>query len=82
MQVTGAPAFNVLFGQKSGAGYKVSGSAEELTVEMGNVVKKVTDQTPYRFFWLNIFLTTHMTVASNHISITIQADFLVTFFTM
>jgi len=49
---------------------------------MGDIVKKVADKTPYRFFWLNIFLSAHVAISSVQISITVQANFLMTFFTM
>jgi hypothetical protein len=82
VQVTGTAAFNVFFWQKSGTGDQEFGCAEEFTVVVGNVVKKVADQAPNGFFWLNIFLTTPMTVPSIQFGITIQADFLITLFTM
>jgi hypothetical protein len=49
---------------------------------MGDVVKKMGDQAPDRFFWLNIFLSTHVAVSTMQFSITIQADLLMTLFTM
>ena len=49
---------------------------------MGDIVEKVADKTPYRFFWLDIFLSAHMAIPPVQISITIQANFLMTFFTM
>lgn len=82
MQVTGTAAFNVFFWQKARAGNKVFGRTEEFTVIVGYIVKKVADQAPNRFFWLNIFLTTIMTIPSMQFGITIQADFLMTLFTM
>ena len=82
MQVPRAPAFNIFLWQKPRPGYQVLGSTKKLTVEVGNVVKKVGDQAPNRFFWLDIFLTAHVTVSSMQFRITIQADFLVTLFTM
>jgi hypothetical protein len=47
---------------------------------MSDIVKKVADQAPDRFFWLDIFLSAHMAVSSVQFSITVQANFLVTFF--
>jgi hypothetical protein len=80
VHVPGTPAFNVFFWQKARPGYQVPGCTEKLTIEVGNVVKKVADQAPNRFFWLDIFLTTHVTKSSMQFCITIQANFLRTFF--
>jgi hypothetical protein len=82
VQVPGPPAFDVFFWQKTRPGYQVFGSTEKLTVEVGDIVKKVADQAPDRFFWLDIFLTAYVTVSSVQFRITIQADFLMTLFTM
>jgi hypothetical protein len=49
---------------------------------MGDIVKKMADQSPYRFFWLDIFLPALVAESSMQFSITIQAGFLVTFFTV
>jgi hypothetical protein len=49
---------------------------------MGDVVKKVADKGPDCFFWLDIFLSAGMTVSSMQSSAAVEANFLVTFFTV
>jgi hypothetical protein len=39
---------------------------------MGDIMKKVTDQTPNRFLWLDVFLPADMAKSALDLSITIQ----------
>lgn len=40
---------------------------------MGNVLKKMRYQVPYRFFWLHILLPADMAVPAMHLCITVKA---------
>ncbi len=80
MQVTRPAALDVFLGQKPGFGDQVFGGTEEFTIKMGNIIKKVAYQAPNSLFWLNIFLSAYVTISSGEFSITVQTNFLVTFF--
>ena len=74
MQVAGTPALYIFCRQEAGLEKKVSGTAEEVPIKMGNVIKEMFDQSTETFFRLNIFLTTNMTISANYIAAAVQAD--------
>ena len=82
MQVAGPAPGNIFPGQKSRPPDEVGRGAEEFSIKMGNVVKKMTYQAPNRFFWLDIFLPALVAISSMKFSIAVKADFLMTFFTV
>ena len=79
MKITGASTADVLSRKKSWFYDEVFQRAEELTIEMREVVKEMSKQLPETFLGLNVFLPTLMTILSNHFGSTVQAVF---FFTL
>ena len=82
MQVPGPSTRYVFFRHKPGPPDEVDRGAEKFTIEMGDVIKKVAYQAPNRFFWLDIFLPALVAELPIQFSITVKADFLMTFFTV
>ena len=64
VQVAGPSSFNVFGRQESWLEYQVLKGAEEFTVEMGDVVKKMGDQSPNGFFWLGVFLSADVAITA------------------
>ena len=61
MQIAGSFAFYIFLRKKSRLEYKILYRFKKLTVEMCDVIKKVSEHVPESFFWLYIFLATDMT---------------------
>ena len=41
---------------------------------MGDIVKEMGDQSPYRFLWFDIFLSAHVAKAAIECGATVEAD--------
>ena len=79
MQVARSSATDIFGRKKSGLDQQVFYGAEELTIEMREVIKKMSEQLPETFLGFNVFLSTVMTILSNNLRPTVQA---VSFFTL
>jgi hypothetical protein len=82
MQVSGPFTRYIFFRQKPGPPDEIGCGAEEFTIEMGDVIKKMAYQAPNRFFWLDIFLSALVAILPIQFSITVKADLLMAFFTV
>jgi hypothetical protein len=80
IKVAGSPAFNIFGGQKSRANHQVFDRAEELSVEMGDVVEEVGDDPPDGLLGFQILLSANMAIPPDQGSLTIQADLFLSFF--
>lgn len=79
MQVARSSATDIFGRKKSRLDQQVFYGAEELTIEMREVIKKMSEQLPETFLGFNVFLSTVMTILSNNLRPTVQA---VSFFTL
>ena len=80
MQVACPPALDVFLRQEAWLCNQAFNRAEELTVEMRDIVKKMGYQSPYVFLGFYIFLSAMLAIPVCKMGTTIKADFLLSFF--
>src|SRR5579872_6331946 len=64
IKIASPPPDHVFLGQKSRLGDQQFYRAKKFSIEMGNIVKKMSGKMPYRFFRFQVFLSANMAISS------------------
>jgi hypothetical protein len=79
MEIPYPATHHVFFGKKSGLQDKITDSMKKATIEVGDIIKKMSNHVPESLFRNNVFLPAYMAKTALYQGTAVQAIFFFSF---